>query len=106
MSSKAELMAEQRIVVLTEGKSDPRAAKTATSVIRYRADEVVAVLDSTQVGQTSQTLLGVGGDIPVVASLGDAYNRDLAAGRQDAGRMEARNIGRHFAWYVDCLRVA
>lgn len=69
-------MAEQRIVVLTEGKSDPRAAKTATSVIRYRADEVVAVLDSTQVGQTSQTLLGVGGDIPVVASLGDAAAAD------------------------------
>ena len=65
-----------RIVILTEGKTDPRAAKTATSVIRYRADEVVAILDSTQTGQTSHSLLAVGGDIPVVASLDETPAAD------------------------------
>lgn len=65
-----------RIVVLTEGYSNPLTAKTAASVIRYRKGEVVAVLDSTQAGKTSQELLGVGGDIPVVGSLAAAPTAD------------------------------
>ena len=66
----------QRIIVLTEGHSDPHAAKTAVSVIRYRTQDVVAVLDSTAAGKTSQQLLGVGGAIPVVGSLEDAPAAD------------------------------
>jgi uncharacterized NAD-dependent epimerase/dehydratase family protein len=62
----------QRLLVLTEGHSDPHSAKTAVSVIRYRTQDVVAVLDSTAAGQTSQSLLGVGGTIPVVASVSEA----------------------------------
>ncbi len=62
----------QQLVILTEGHSDPHTAKTACSVIRYRTGDVVAVLDSTQRGLTAQQLLGVGGDIPVVASLAEA----------------------------------
>jgi uncharacterized NAD-dependent epimerase/dehydratase family protein len=38
-------------------------------VIRYRAEDVVGVIDSTEKGQTTQQLLGVGGRIPVVGSL-------------------------------------
>jgi uncharacterized NAD-dependent epimerase/dehydratase family protein len=41
-------------------------------VVRYRPEEVVALLDTTQVGKTSQELLGVGGNIPVVGSVADA----------------------------------
>jgi uncharacterized NAD-dependent epimerase/dehydratase family protein len=41
-------------------------------VIRYKPDEVIALLDTTQPGRTSQELLGVGGAIPVVARLADA----------------------------------
>ena len=52
-----------RIVVLTEGNTSPLMAKTATCVIRYRPGEVVAILDSTRPNETSQALLGVGGDI-------------------------------------------
>lgn len=65
-----------QIVILTEGHTTPRTAKTASSVIRYRTDEVVAILDSTQAGQTSQALLGVGGEIPVVAALADVPSAD------------------------------
>ena len=57
------------LAILTEGHSEPHAAKTACSVIRYRGEEVVAVIDATQAGKTTQELLGVGGDIPVVSSL-------------------------------------
>lgn len=66
----------QKIVILTEGHTEPHAGKTAASVIRYRTSEVVALLDSTQAGRTSQELLGIGGNIPVVARLADVRDAD------------------------------
>lgn len=63
---------KQNIIILTEGHSNTHTAKTACSVIRYRTEDVVAVLDSTQAGRTTQDLLEVGGEIPVVACLDDA----------------------------------
>jgi uncharacterized NAD-dependent epimerase/dehydratase family protein len=65
-------MPERRIVILTDGRTNPINAKTASCVIRYKPEEVVALLDTTQPGKTSQELLGVGGSIPVVANLADA----------------------------------
>ncbi|MCO6458316.1 MAG: DUF1611 domain-containing protein [Pirellulaceae bacterium] len=59
-------------IILTEGHSNPRAGKTACSVIRYRTDEVLAVLDTTQHGKTTQEVFGVGGPIPFVRSLDEA----------------------------------
>jgi len=59
----------RKILILTEGLSSPHSAKTACSVIRYRRDDVVGVLDSTVPPQTSQGLLEVGGDLPVVNSI-------------------------------------
>ncbi len=68
--------AARRIVILTEGHTEPLAAKTAACVLRYRADEVVALLDGTQAGRTAQELLGVGGATPIVARLGEAPTAD------------------------------
>jgi uncharacterized NAD-dependent epimerase/dehydratase family protein len=62
----------RRIVVLTGGFTQPNVAKTAISVIRYRGADVVAVLDALHAGRTAGEVLGVGGDIPVVASLAEA----------------------------------
>ena len=64
------------MVVLTEGHSDPITAKTACSLIRYCPDEVVAVFDRQAAGRTSQGLLGLGGDIPVIGKLADAKAPD------------------------------
>jgi len=61
--------ARRRLIILTEAHSDPITAKPAASVIRYKPSEVLALLDTTQAGKTAQQLLGVGGEIPVVASL-------------------------------------
>ncbi len=61
----------RKIVILTEGHTDPHTAKTAASVVRYRPEEVVALLDSTQAGKTTGDLLGVG-KVPIVAKLTDA----------------------------------
>lgn len=62
----------RRLVILTEGHSEPITAKTAASVLRYKPSEVVALLDTTQVGKTAHQLLGVGGEIPVVGNLDSA----------------------------------
>ena len=58
----------RRIVILTEGHTNPHTAKTASCMIRYRPEEVVALLDGTQPGKNSYDLLGVG-QFPVVRSL-------------------------------------
>jgi len=59
----------RKILILTEGLSNPNSAKTACSVIRYRLDEVVGVLDTTVPPQPAHALLEVGGDLPIVNSL-------------------------------------
>jgi len=60
------------MIILTDGYSDSHTAKTAICVIRYRPDEVVAVLDSQAAGRTCEEVLGVGGRIPVVGSISEA----------------------------------
>lgn len=68
----ASAQSPRRIVILTEGYTEPISAKTAVSVLRYRPEEVVALLDSTQAGKTCGEILKVGGDTPIVASLQQA----------------------------------
>lgn len=62
----------RRIVILTEGHSEPITAKTGVCVIRYRPEEVVAVFDTHAAGKTSGEVLGVGGNLPVIGKLADA----------------------------------
>ena len=59
----------RRLALLAEGSFSATDAKTAVGVLRYRAEEVVAVIDSTKAGRTARSCVGVGGDIPVVANL-------------------------------------
>ncbi|TWT48823.1 DUF1611 domain-containing protein [Botrimarina hoheduenensis] len=75
-----------RIVILTEGKTDPLTAKTANVLLRYRAEDIVAILDSTQAGKRAEELLGVGGDTPIVGSLDEVDAPDtLLIGVATAG---------------------
>jgi uncharacterized NAD-dependent epimerase/dehydratase family protein len=64
----------RRLVILTEGQFAIHDAKTAVGVIRYGQDNVVAVLDSTLAGRNVGEFLP-GHDIPFVASLGEAIER-------------------------------
>ena len=61
----------QRIAILTQGQTNVLSAKTAVSLLRYRADEIVALIDSETAGQTAQAALNCGGDTPIVSSLAD-----------------------------------
>jgi len=65
----------RRLAVLAEGSFNPLDAKTAVGVVRYRAKDVAAVIDSTRAGRTASDCAGVGGAIPVVRDLGEAAAR-------------------------------
>lgn len=65
-------MTERRLAILAEGSLEFHHGKTATSLLRYRPDEVVAVIDSTNAGRTVEEVLGIGGDIPIVPSVADS----------------------------------
>ena len=47
-------MTTRRMIVLTDGFHDAHVAKTAICVIRYKPQEVVAVLDRTAAAKTAQ----------------------------------------------------
>jgi uncharacterized NAD-dependent epimerase/dehydratase family protein len=65
-----------RIAILTDGYSTPFVAKTAINLLRYRTDDVRAVIDANAAGSTSQALFGVGGTIPVVKDFPPASDVD------------------------------
>lgn len=73
------------LVILTEGRSNPMDAKTATGVLRYRPQDVVALLDSTCAGKTCEEVVGVGGNTPIVSSLDDVEADALLLGIAPAG---------------------
>src|SRR6058998_1999550 len=59
-------MGEKRYLLLAEGRSgDPHFGKTARGVIRYRRHAVVAILDTTRVGEVQDGL-------PIVATVDEA----------------------------------
>lgn len=60
-----------RYLIHAESQFGTPAAKTAHSVIRYSAEHVAAVLDSTNAGKRVVDVLGFGGEIPVVATVED-----------------------------------
>ena len=56
----------RRLLLLAEGRSaDPHSGKTARGVLRYRPDDVVALLDSTRAGETQDGK-------PIVGAVDDA----------------------------------
>lgn len=62
-------MATRRVLILAEGRFGVLDAKTATCVIRYAPDDVVAVLDSVTAGRTTDDVLGFGPPLPIVGTL-------------------------------------
>lgn len=66
----------RRIAILAEGAFDWRSAKTATGVLRYGKDMVVAVIDSTRAGQDVAHALddSLGAGIPIVRDIHEALN--------------------------------
>ena len=62
-------MASPRYLIIADGDFGPMTSKTANSVIRYQPERVVAVLDRRLAGRSVESVLGFGGEIPVVGSI-------------------------------------
>ncbi|PQO44256.1 DUF1611 domain-containing protein [Blastopirellula marina] len=75
-SAAHRLREHHRIVLLTDGYSSPFLAKTAISMLRYRTEDVVAVLESNAETKTAQETFNAGGDIPLVADLAQVPDAD------------------------------
>ena len=60
-----------RFLILADGLFGPDSSKTANACIRYTPERVVGVIDASRAGRTSQQVIGIGGDIPVVSTLDD-----------------------------------
>lgn len=69
----------RRMVLLTWGHSNPRTAKTATGLLRYCADECVAIFDPDNAGKRASEVLEVGGDTPFISQLSDAPEANILA---------------------------
>lgn len=74
MNPNSDRSESRRMVILTDGHSDPVTAKTASCLLRYRGWEVEAVLDRASAGRTAGELFGVGGTTPVVGEVDAAPN--------------------------------
>ncbi len=61
-------------MLLADGEFSTFGSKTATCYVRYRGDNVVAVVDASQAGKTADDVLGFGGDIPVVPGVVEALS--------------------------------
>jgi uncharacterized NAD-dependent epimerase/dehydratase family protein len=66
----------RRIVLLTEGSSNPHLGKTAAGILRYCPEEVVAVLDSMAGAQSVAECFHVDCDVPFISRLEQADRPD------------------------------
>ena len=70
----------RKVLLLAEGNFSMLGSKTAVCYLRYRAADVVAVLDSTQRGRRAEDVLGFGGGVPIVSTVEEAlpYGPEVA----------------------------
>ena len=61
-----------KIVILAEGSFGVLESKTATVLIRYLGENVVAVIDSTHAGRDASAVIEIGAGIPIVRDLAEA----------------------------------
>ena len=60
--------------ILCPGSFDYISNKTGNMLIRYRPQDVCCVIDPDKSGQTAQSVLGYGGEIPVVSNFNEAMD--------------------------------
>ncbi len=62
------------MAVLADGHLDFHFGKTAMGILRYRTDEVVALIDGSNAGKTTGEVVGLGGSTPIVSTLDAAMH--------------------------------
>lgn len=65
----SRLAHHRSIVLLTDGYSTPFLAKTAINLLKYRCDDIVALIEQNSAVKTTGELLGVGDGVPICGCL-------------------------------------
>jgi uncharacterized NAD-dependent epimerase/dehydratase family protein len=70
----------RRTLLLAEGNFSTLGSKTAVCYLRYRGEDVAAVLDSTCGSARASDVVGIGGDVPIVSNMEEAmrFHPDVA----------------------------
>ena len=63
------MLEDAKYLILTQGNTHPTPAKLASTVLRYRPESVVGLLDSDTAGQDARDLMRCQRSVPIVASL-------------------------------------
>ena len=86
----------RKILILTEGFTNPHTAKTARNLLIYKPEEVVGLLDSAYTGENGCSLLETEGFSPVFSSVQDAPSADhLLIGIATPGGVLPENLRKH-----------
>lgn len=94
----------RRMLLLTEGRLGVFSSKTAVSVLRYRPDDVVGILDSAHAGTPLSSVVGGLKEVPILASVADAVSLRpdaILIGVAPTGGALPENMRKHL---VDGLR--
>ncbi len=78
-------------------------SKTANSLVRYRPESTVAVLDRQQAGKTVQEVLGFGGSIPVVGTMSEGLALHPTAALVGIAPLGGRLPEEWRAWLAEAL---
>ncbi len=65
-------MKQTKIAILCLHNFNAMKSKTGNMLLRYRPEDVVCIISANQAGMSAQSVLGFGGEIPVVATIHDA----------------------------------
>ena len=82
------MLENRRVLLLTDGHLGVFSSKTATCILRYCPQDVVAILDRNEAGRDPADIVGVGRSIPIVGSVAAAMAyqpRSLLIGIAPAG---------------------
>ncbi len=97
-----DLLNYRRIVLLTEGNTSVPSAKTAIGLLRFRQQDVIAVLDSTSPRVPVGQILGHGADIPIIPQLDEAETPDaLFIGISPNGGRLPKEMRNHIRRAID-----
>ena len=66
----------KQFAILAEGYYDPVSLKLAAGILRYRPEQVVAVINGEAAGRSCKEILGVDRDTPIVGTLEEAAGAD------------------------------
>ncbi len=101
-ATKSALLNYRHIAISVGNGASVAISKTGMSLMKYRGNDIAAVIDAANAGKTAQEVYKLGGNIPIVASLADVPNVDAVfVGIAPAGGILPQSIREDIAQAVE-----